>query len=265
MSENTKLIKFKTIIGGQKCEIECDRLLCIFDYLETIKKKLDYNKDDELKFTQNGTELLLTTKIESISKTVPIGVLKKHSTQKNNIEKPCEEKYSLSEIHTMLPFFLLYFKLKDPMMFKLFVETNDNGSFANIVLQPKYLELTKILMRQSPDISYARRNQTDKTKLIDCKITIPDPHSLGLLTSHTGIEFNIDKPTYNTNDSQSQLNNILTESDIKKISMLQKYGYGYVTAKENYIKCNKDFNITIEYLKANISQETECEIEEYEV
>ena len=223
------------------------------DYIDQIKNKLGFDKDDDLKFTHGSINLLLDTKISSITKTVPIGVLKKHSNPQKILQQQLitqEEKYTLSEIHTMLPFFFLYLRLKDPSMFNILAQSRDTNSFVNMILHPKYLELTKIMMRQSVDISNARKQKNDDG-LLDCKITIPDPPTLEELAKQSDIKFDPSNPS----------NNILTEMDLTKILLLQKYGYTYETVKEYFIKFNRNFNTTLEYLKTNVSEETECTIE----
>ena len=236
------VLKFKTLIGGHKCEIQCNLENEISKYLDEIKKQLGFDTEDNLKFTQYGKQIKLDTLVKHISKNIPIGVIKQVSDVK--IEK--EEFYSIEQIHKILPFIFLYFKIKDPVMFKLFTETSETATFLTLMLEPKYRVLIDILMRQSGDIV-----KLLNAGITNIKVELPDSKSLEKLAEDNK-KFLLNDKYYNDKEASfnsSDINiNKFNENDIKLIQILESYVITYEAAKEIYINNNRDLNDSINFI-----------------
>lgn len=236
------ILKFKTLIGGQKCEVSCNLDDTLEKYITIIKEKIGIEDDFEIKFIQSGKNIELTTPIINISKNIPIGIVKK---KKENIIE--EQFYSTEQIHKMLPFFIIYLKLNEPVIFSLLATTDDNNTFSSLLLEPKYKVLTDILMKQSSDVVKLINNG-----ITNIKIELPDPDSLEKIALENQ-NFVLNNKSYDEtgasfNSSKENVNKF-TETDIKKILLIKSFGIPYEFAKELYMQNNKDINSVIKFLE----------------
>ena len=255
-TQQNKIIKFKSIIENKICEIKCNNLMTIKDYIKDLIKEFEYDEKDELKFNQGSIKLSHDTLINQILTTIPVSIYRIKYVKKEVENLTHEQKYTIDEIHSVLPFFLIYFKHKDFDIINLLLQQNDN-LFVDKLLKKKYLELVKIIMKQSSKINESLKTYDNKTP-VDCSIQLPDSESLEILASRPDITYEI-RNTTDTKYIASTNGYILTDTDIVKISLLQSKGYDYNTAKFLYLLFPKgtDINTIISSVQKNSSENIE--------